>query len=237
MILEALKYVVELRKPHELQVDERLYVDKPINPVLPPEPEPIDCSTLTGFVDAVRFQLDQYDAENSFIHLITHDEVQLVAAVPDTWARRLVHIKAELGPFAGFCFGNWQEPEHFIIGLQSMFEPSPDLARLLSLCASLTSESLSTAHDDGVTQTAIIKKGAALKETTRVNPRVALAPFRTFREVDQPVSDFLFRLRGRDNQPPMCCLFEADGGKWKIDAAAAVKTYLAKELPAYKIVQ
>jgi hypothetical protein len=76
----------------------------------------------------------------------------------------------------------------------------------------------------------------ALKSQEIVKPRIKLAPYRTFREVDQPVSDFVFRLRGRHEGTPMCALFEADSGRWKLDAVSAVATWLSKNIEGIPVV-
>lgn len=59
------------------------------------------------------------------------------------------------------------------------------------------------------------------------NP-VHLKPYRTFLEVDQPASDFIFRMR--DNHGVDCAIFEADGGAWEMEAMQNIKSYLQKEL-------
>lgn len=72
--------------------------------------------------------------------------------------------------------------------------------------------------------------------TVQVKPRVALRPFRTFLEVEQPVSEFLLRLDDDGNVG----LFEADGGMWQQTAKASIAAYfedkLAQEVKDGKIV-
>ena len=83
--------------------------------------------------------------------------------------------------------------------------------------------------DDGVTQKATIKTGLASKGAAIVPNPVTLKPYRTFLEVDQPASDFIFRMKEYSGSIG-CALFEADGGAWKIEAMQNIKTYLQKEL-------
>ena len=72
--------------------------------------------------------------------------------------------------------------------------------------------------------------------TETVKPRLTLCPFRTFREVVQPESEFILRLddKGRVG------LFEADGGRWKMEAKANIAAYfedaLADEVEAGKVI-
>lgn len=61
------------------------------------------------------------------------------------------------------------------------------------------------------------------------NP-VILRPYRTFLEVEQPESKFIFRIKeGRDGTP-MFKLIEADGGLWKYEAVASIKAFLKERI-------
>ena len=53
-----------------------------------------------------------------------------------------------------------------------------------------------------------------------------LQPYRTFLEVPQPESQFIFRINERGN----CALFEADGGLWKYHAMESIKLFLEDAL-------
>ena len=59
------------------------------------------------------------------------------------------------------------------------------------------------------------------------NP-VILRPYRTFPEVEQPASSFIFRMK--ENDGVCCALFEADGGAWKNEAMRNIKEYLKENL-------
>ena len=88
---------------------------------------------------------------------------------------------------------------------------------------------MATYGDDGVTQKATVKKGINGKEDAVVPNPVNLRPYRTFTEVEQPESEFVFRMKQSDHD--VCCaLFEADGGAWKREAMKKVKEYLEFEL-------
>lgn len=67
------------------------------------------------------------------------------------------------------------------------------------------------------------------------NP-VELVPFRTFVEINQVPSAFIFRARAakdpysdnKETKDIQFALFEADGGAWRIEAASRIKKYLEK---------
>lgn len=80
--------------------------------------------------------------------------------------------------------------------------------------------------DYDVTQTVETTQGVALKTNETIKPRVALAPFRTFLEVEQPESEFLLRV----NEDGEVGLFEADGGVWKLEAKQNICEYFYERL-------
>ena len=84
--------------------------------------------------------------------------------------------------------------------------------------------------DTGVGQKAAIKKGVASLQEVEVPSPCRLMPYRTFTEVAQPMSNFIFRVKDNDRYGVTCALFEADGGAWKNEAKANIKAYLEKEL-------
>ena len=66
------------------------------------------------------------------------------------------------------------------------------------------------------------------------NP-VKLIPYRTFAEIEQPSSLYVFRVRDDGNGAPAFKLVEADNGLWKHAAMLKIKDYFECELAdAYK---
>jgi hypothetical protein len=61
---------------------------------------------------------------------------------------------------------------------------------------------------------------------------VNLKPYRTFRDVEQPVSSFLFRMKLVDEERKIvgCCLYEADGGRWRNTAVKTIQEFLVENL-------
>jgi hypothetical protein len=87
-------------------------------------------------------------------------------------------------------------------------------------------ENVRSIGDDGVSQSVTAKTGVATVEDVKVPNPVLLSPYRTFVEVTQPESAFVFRMKNG----PVAALFEADGGAWRNAAIDAVADYLADEL-------
>ena len=66
---------------------------------------------------------------------------------------------------------------------------------------------------------------ATVADVVVPNP-VTLMPRRTFFEIEQPASPFIFRMQSG----PTCALFEADGGAWQQEAMQRIAIYLRQKL-------
>ena len=116
----------------------------------------------------------------------------------------------------------WNDQEQFNIMLQSTFINDDDRQLVLEFASALKIENGSDVIDNGVNQTTTVKSGvASLAKATAPNP-VTLRPYRTFTEVAQPSSQFVLRI----NKDAELALFEADGGKWKLEAIKNIADYL-----------
>lgn len=119
-------------------------------------------------------------------------------------------------------FDTWQNYEEFVINLRANFVPTDDTQNVIKMIANIVNCDNQELTDDGVSQTVRTQRGTQMG-TQEVKSIIKLAPFRTFPEVAQPVSEFLFRIRDNGTR---FGLFEADGGRWKLDAKESVANYL-----------
>ena len=126
----------------------------------------------------------------------------------------------------GVTIGNLMSQERAIVELQSLYGATPDRDYLLDLLSRIDVNDGVSSVDNGVTQEVNVRTGAVLKQATPVRPIVQLQPYRTFLEVEQPVSDFLLRV-SKEGEPT---LFEANGGAWKLEAKRSIAAYLAEKL-------
>jgi hypothetical protein len=226
LIKEAIDRILSLAAVTIHDVDGREYSDRTLSPIQPPIIHAIEVSTLSGLVDLIQNGFEAFDKTQSLVHVVDHTKVQLVGSISDTWARRLEFVTAKLTETKGFGFGVFTDHENFIIGVQANFTEAGDREYVLKLASSLKNEKVSTSDDDGVSQKVAVSAGAHLKTSETVRPRVTLAPFRTFREVEQPASEFVFRVQNSGDAIPKLALFEADGGRWKLAAIENVARYL-----------
>ncbi len=201
--------------------------------IIVPMAESVSVGTLTGLVDLYKADLDGAKSESDegiAIHVVSHECVRVIALRTNTWAKRRIYITAEHEGGKAFSFGQWLSPEQFIIGLQSMFYPTDDQKELLSVCSTISAETLSISEDDGVTQKATVGRSVAFKENKKIKPIVSLQPYRTFSDIEQPASNFLFRLhQSQDGKTVQCMLTEADGGVWKQVAMQSIKTWFEQQ--------
>lgn len=236
MIKEALQYVVGLREAKVIDVNGQSYCDKElerIEPVVVRANERVNLSTLTSFVDCVKAQVDRdkaYDYSNLYLHIISPTKV-IAFEKDNALDGRKTYICYVVAELPEVKYGNWYDSESFNILLQSRFCQTDTVAKLLSIVGNVKASDVQTKADNGITQTVQTSKGIVLKEDTVLPNPVTLAPFRTFVEIEQVSSAFIFRAKEskslyEDNKEIEFALFEADGGTWKIEATQRIKEYL-----------
>ena len=231
MIKAAIEKILGLAPVQELTIDGRPYTDQAIYPVKNPLPEPLKVHTLTGLVDYIAAQKDAVDdmqGEHPFFQVVSHNEVRLLTEIQGAFEQRKTFMQAQPPENRGYPFGQWLDPESFIIALQAHFVQDEKTAALLAFIASIKEVSDRTSADDGISQAVTAKTGVALVTEAKVPNPVTLRPYRTFLEVQQPAISCVFRLR----QGPILSLHEADGGLWRLEAIQSIKEYLVDEMEA-----
>lgn len=227
-IKEALEYIVGLRKPEVVEINGERYSDKELRRICHnPKAKVIGMTTLTSLVDYIKANVDCMD-DKMIIHVQSPTKVSLYSQLDiDRVREYLVEVNANVPEFS---YGRYYDHESFLIALQSKFINNPDRELLLKFAGTVEDKSVATYGDDGVTQKATIKTGVASKSDAIVPNPVKLRPFRTFIEVEQPESAFVFRMNQDGNGGVKCAVFESDGGAWKNAAMKNVKEYLQSEL-------
>lgn len=229
MIKEALQYIVGLGKAEEHVINGACYSDKPLHRIdtYYPKADAIEMHTLTSLVDYIKSEVDEMPPR-MIVEVKSPTEVELYSQLDPNRDRESLVVASARVP--GFEFDRFVEHEKFCINLQSKFLPSDDRELILKFAGTVEAGSVSEYGDDGVTQKATIKTGLASKGDAIVPNPVCLRPYRTFLEVEQPESAFVFRMKQDSYGSVMCAIFEADGGAWKMDATQAIKEYLQREL-------
>lgn len=224
MIKDALEYLVRLGNTRMEHDGERLLSTQPLHPVLEAVPVTLEIRSLRGLVSYIQSHFD--GDESWMIHVESpRDVVVLSPCNRDRKRREWMRAKAMTPEFP---FGQFLDVESFLIRLQSNVVDAYDRNVILKVVGNLRDEDITTYGDDGVSQQVTAKTGVATVAKVRVPNPVVLAPYRTFAEVEQPMSSFVFRMQ----QGPKCGLFEADGGAWRLAAMEAIGAYLQDRLRA-----
>lgn len=230
MIKKALEYLVELAKPNFETIGGYVYSDKSLERIdYNPKAAKIEMNTLSSLIDYIKANVDEMPGK-MIIHVQSPTLVQMYSELDYERKREyMVEVNASVPDFR---FNQFSDHEPFCINLQSKFidDPETDRALLLKFAGTVEAGTVAEYGDDGVTQKATVKTGIASKGEAIVPSPVTLKPFRTFVEVEQPLSNFVFRMKQDRYDGIQCALFEADGGAWKIAAMQEIKTYLKEQL-------
>lgn len=236
MIKEAIEKIQNLCESQVQYVNEivdcRSYFKGPkgYTPNYPPKAEMLIINTLTGIKDF------SPALDKMMIHVSDHKTVRVIdKEFIDTWLTRSTYLTA-IHESPVFKFGQYYDVEMFIIALQSLFVQDDTTALILKLVGNIKDEGVANFNDDGVTQQVTAKTGISLVSNVPVPNPVTLRPYRTFMEIEQPASTFVFRIKGNKGEAPACALFEADGRMWNLKAIKKIKEWLEYEIPGVKII-
>lgn len=231
---EAMEYISQLtRKGEEIHVEPicgKVYADRELYRF----DDKIDraselvVSTLSSVVDYISGRVNEWDSAGGMIlHVVSPTKVVFCSGL-DGIRKREYLLRAD-AVVNGFGFGMAYDQETFMIALQSNFEATPDLAAVMKLAGNIVKGDSRTYSDDGVTQVASMRTGVSVSQQAIVPNPVVLKPYRTFQEIEQPESPFVFRISNSNDQPKFF-LFEASGGTWKLQAIERIKNYLRTNL-------
>lgn len=222
---EALAYAVKLgieaEKPEVVEICGKTYCTKELREYgKKPVAEPVRAHTLSSMLDYIAFCSSEFSG-NMIIHIVSPKQVRLMSVLDEDRKRETLFISdAETSEFR---FDTWFDQERFMIELQANFQNNDDLEAVKKMAGNIDKKNSQQFTDDGITQVATINIGVAAKADALVPNPVELIPFRTFREVEQPKSKFVFRIG--DKEEPAFKLIEAEGGIWRNEAIQNIKNY------------
>lgn len=237
MIKEAIKFVTNLGiRPEERKLEfmdpdgnQRCFIiDDQGSPVEVPRlnyltKEALVINTLTGLVNYIQSNVERHDIPY-FLHIVDHERVELTGVLQTDGRRETLVVARAIVP--DFNYDYFLDSEQLIISLQSKFTKTKDRDLLLKVIGNVKEENVRQTGDNGIAQAVTIKTGVASADDVLVPNPVTLAPYRTFLEVDQPESDFIFRMK----DGPRGAIFEADGGAWRNQAIENIRAYLSDKL-------
>lgn len=227
---ESLEYLVNLGYEREalVETDKGLFSKVHLQRVELPQVETLRVSNLTSLIDYCKSSFDNIQGK-LLIQVVSPEEVKLLTPLDKDRNRQEILKAAVILPDNIF-YRRFMDTESFNIMMQSAFVDNEDKAKILKFTGLIRDEAVKETGDTGVAQKVTIKTGVATVGEAEVPNPVTLAPFRTFPEVPQPESEFIFRMKSG----PTAAIFEADGGAWKNEAMKNIKDYLADNLKKMK---
>lgn len=232
MLKEALDFLVQLgeknSKTEVLQICGKTYSPRQlVRYDQAPKAEPIRARSLRALTDYIETCSREFPGPMA-IHVEDPKTVRLISSLDGDRKRETLFMS--VADVSGFEFDRWYDQERFLINLQANFASTPDLVAVQKVSGNIEAKTTANYGDDGVSQKTTINSGIASKEDVIVPNPCLLQPYRTFQEVEQPSSLFVFRISDKDNGAPSFKLVEADNSIWKGEAVQNIKDYILRAL-------
>lgn len=233
MLKEAIEKIQEITKPFIADIDGHSFAVSAgqVQEIMPEvfTPEGITLHSLDALVTM---------AATEAAKIINSDDILYIEVFGHDVISAFTQPKYGRGEAARVCLYDvratdvpgWESRQTFsfeeaLIALRTRFQETPDTNYALKLLSDITTGAKVTFNDNGVATSVVTKRGVDLQSNEAIRPIVSLRPYRTFQEVEQPVSPFLIRVNDRG-----ITFIEADGGMWKLAARQTVKAYLEEKL-------
>lgn len=216
-----------------VEVDGQIFAERSMNPIFfMPRAETLTIRSLLGFCAYINSEFDDVKKNDVMVIVDNVDHVRLVSKLHGKDRDRECLIEAQISGVDIFSFAHFMSQENFAIQFRSLFVPSDenDTNYVLSFVSKLHGGTAVSLEDDGITQKVGVSRGVSgqLVAKEKAKPIVKLAPYRTFREIEQPESEFLLRTKIDGDNVPLVALFEADGGVWRITAMKRIAEYISQ---------
>ena len=233
MIKEALQYIANLKEesmePKLLTIEGKTYCTKNMNKYHNFDmASALNVNTLTSIADYIKGKPEEL-RESMLIHIYSPVRVVLLSGLIDERDRETLMISDAI--VNEFQFDHYYDQERFLIELQANFMKTDDILKLMQVAGNIQAGTTANYDDDGISQKTTIKSGIANNTDVIVPNPVRLCPYRTFAEIEQPESSYVFRIKDTE-RGPLFKLVEADGGLWKNAAMKKIKEYLESQLEA-----
>jgi len=243
MIAEAIDRIQALAEIQTEEIDGEIYIKKGQGVERLPKPGqvkpvPLLFSTLTSLAQYYEANIDNLETDRLAFHVEGFNHVRLIGPMdPSNDNLRFTYAEA-IAEVTPFCFGKYMDLEDFVVCLQTQFATDPphddsDVDAITSKLSEVAVEHVQTHKDDNFAQSIQIRTGLAFKTQVKVENPVRVYPWRTFAEIQQPLTPAVLRFLPSSGQPK-AGLFEA-GGAWKSMAMLRVKEWLSGRLPGVKV--
>ena len=232
MLRDAMEALIQLKEQASDKIEEingfEYYLKPGCQPyrIVEPMPDTLQTHNLQGLIDFLECPDKPAELEKCFFHIKDYDCVSLVEQL-DKFNRSstMIHARFDCDRFP---YDYYMDLEDFIIKVQCYFDESPEKIALIKLASDVTGEEIKKHEDNGIAQVVHVVDGLGRLEEKETSPITFLQPVRTFLEIKQPESPFLFRLK-KVNGKVLAALFESDRELWKYRAVASIKAWIKKQ--------
>lgn len=198
-------------------------------------PSPVALKTLSSLKGYIDSNPDGLELEKCFIVVQSPTSVHLCSITKKDFKNSRWVFANVTAPPCPFVFGEsgpsrrgydepWYNLLDFVIALQSQFQESENVDNIITMLSNLHNTKVIQKNDDGFTQALQVSTGLTTKANVEIKNPVTLAPYRTFREIDQPPGKFILRFKESEGDATdvSCSLFVADGGQWEFEAVESI---------------
>lgn len=252
MIEAAMNWIKNHAAPHIREIDGEIWTDKGMTIVESIKSlDKVHFCTLTSLVDYLRSEVDVPNdfVGHIFINVASPSKISVYSEAGKSNHYSRTQIAEASAMLPAVKVGQWVSQTEFCIMLRANFidngpislgdgqaQTDTDRDALISVASNIVSGTIAQYEDTGISQKATLKTGIQETEDKLLPDKVILRPWRTFMEVEQPKSEFLFRADDNKYDGLSMSLHEADGGKWKMEAMASVRDYLREQLSCLEYV-
>ena len=193
-----------------------------------PEAQTLYFSTLQSICDYIAEDPDgifHNDNVKYMLQIFNANKVNLLSPIFGESKQRAVIATCSIDLRSGAPI-RYTDPETFQVIVQTRFVETEARKLLLQVAGNLKKEQGMQTADDGVSQKLSVMTGVSTTANVKwVNP-TPLRMIRTFPEIEQPESAFVFRV----NQDGECALFEDENAIWQLTAIASIKKFLQEHV-------
>jgi hypothetical protein len=223
--------IQEDMKPETIVIAGKTYSTKELKLITNPLPSDLHVYSLNSLIDYVKMNVDKLELKGCIIIISGFDDVSIYGCLDEYQARpHFLHSKVDVY----HRFNEYLPAEDMIIYLQSAFEQSDILVKMLGVCSGSKDLRETELKDNGVSQEVKVKAGIVLAEVETIPNPVLIKPYMTFPEMDQPELRFVFRAKILNNQIHYA-LFKVSNNFWEYELIAKMKDYLKDKLSGIDI--
>lgn len=187
-------------------------------------------TTLSGLVDYLFCSIDPIERTKLFFHVVNYNRVELLGAFqPHNDNTRFCYAVATCQKNT-FTFNQYMAVEEFIVCMQTDFDQNQESEAIINLVGNIVSERVKTHEDNGFAQSVQVRTGLTTKSQVVIENPVALHPWRTFTEINQPQIHAVLRFKEGADHQLMVALFDSACEWWRRDAIKAIKEWLVDQV-------